>query len=104
MSAPVIHPIPEETHINRRQRKVIGMNVVEKTIESMEDKSRRCAAWISARTCELAKSAKGQGTAEYAILVGVLVLVAILAIALLQPKLKELWEAIQAGVDNLPKN
>lgn len=44
---------------------------------------------------------RGQGTTEYAILVGVLVVVAILAITVFRPKLEELWEAIASGINSL---
>ena len=45
--------------------------------------------------------ARGQGTTEYAILVGVLVVIAILAIAVFRPKLQELWDAIASGINGL---
>lgn len=44
---------------------------------------------------------KAQGTTEYAILVGVLVVIAILAIAIFRPKLEELWNAIAEGINGL---
>lgn len=44
---------------------------------------------------------KGQGTTEYAILVGVLVVIAILAITVFRPKLEELWTAISTGIQGL---
>ena len=44
---------------------------------------------------------KGQGTTEYAILVGVLVVIAILAITVFKPKLQELWTAIADGINSL---
>lgn len=44
---------------------------------------------------------KGQGTTEYAILVGVLVVIAILAITVFRPKLEELWNAIASGISGL---
>lgn len=44
---------------------------------------------------------KGQGTTEYAILVGVLVVIAILAITVFRPKLQELWDAIANGINGL---
>lgn len=44
---------------------------------------------------------KGQGTTEYAILVGVLVVIAILAITVFRPKLQELWDAIASGITSL---
>lgn len=43
----------------------------------------------------------GQGTTEYAILVGVLVVIAILAIVIFKPKLEELWNAIAEGINGL---
>ena len=45
--------------------------------------------------------ARGQGTTEYAILVGVLVVIAIIAITLFRPKLQELWDAIASGINSL---
>lgn len=45
--------------------------------------------------------ARGQGTTEYAILVGVLVVIAIVAITLFRPKLEELWTAIADGINGL---
>ena len=44
---------------------------------------------------------KGQGTTEYAILVGVLVVIAILAISVFKPKLQELWTSIADGINSL---
>lgn len=44
---------------------------------------------------------KGQGTTEYAILVGVLVVIAIVAITLFRPKIEELWNAIADGINGL---
>ena len=44
---------------------------------------------------------KGQGTTEYAILVGVLAVIAIAAISLFKPKIEELWNAIATGVNGL---
>lgn len=44
---------------------------------------------------------KGQGTTEYAILVGVLVVIAIIAITVFRPKLQELWDAIATGINGL---
>ena len=43
----------------------------------------------------------GQGTTEYAILVGVLVVIAIAAILLFRDKVSELWNAIASGINSL---
>ena len=43
----------------------------------------------------------GQGTTEYAILVGVLVVIAIVAILAFRDKISELWEAISTGINSL---
>lgn len=42
-----------------------------------------------------------QGTTEYAILVGVLVVIAILAIIAFRDKVSELWNAISSGINSL---
>lgn len=44
---------------------------------------------------------KGQGTLEYAILVGVIVVIAIVAITVFKPKIQELWNAIADGINGL---
>lgn len=44
---------------------------------------------------------EGQGTTEYAILVGVLVVIAIIAIAAFRDKVSELWTSIQDGINGL---
>ena len=43
----------------------------------------------------------GQGPTEYAILVGVLVVIAIVAIIAFKGKVSELWEAITSGINSL---
>lgn len=52
---------------------------------------------IARRLCDV----RGQGTTEYAILVGVLVVIAIIAITLFRPKIQELWDAIASGINGL---
>ncbi len=49
----------------------------------------------------LVSDESGQGTTEYAILVGVLVVIAIVAIIAFRDKVMELWEAISAGINSL---
>lgn len=44
---------------------------------------------------------KGQGTTEYAILVGVLAVIAMIAIAAFKDKIQALWTAISSGVNGL---
>lgn len=61
---------------------------------------RRSRAWCAAAHARLADT-RGQGTTEYAILVGVLVVIAIIAITLFRPKLQELWDAIASGINSL---
>lgn len=47
------------------------------------------------------RDSRGQGTTEYAILVGVLVVIAIIAITLFRPRIQELWDAIASGINGL---
>lgn len=56
---------------------------------------------IANRAIDIWVNEKGQGTTEYAILVGVLVVIAILAITLFRPKIQELWDAISSGINGL---
>lgn len=44
---------------------------------------------------------RGQGTTEYAILVGVIVVIAIIAIVAFRQKLVDLWEAISSAMASL---
>jgi len=50
---------------------------------------------------ERLSDAKGQGTTEYAILVGVLVVIAIIAVVAFRDKLQALWESITSGINSL---
>lgn len=47
------------------------------------------------------KEQDGQGTTEYAILVGVLVLMAIVAVVAFRDRLQELWTSITDGINSL---
>jgi Flp pilus assembly pilin Flp len=58
-----------------------------------------CRVWISGRG--KLQDCKGQGTTEYAILVGVLVVVAIIAVVAFRGKLQELWNAISENINSL---
>lgn len=50
---------------------------------------------------EFLRNERGQGTTEYAILVGVLVVIAIVAIIAFRDKVSELWNAIASGINSL---
>lgn len=54
-----------------------------------------------ARLRGLVSEERGQGTTEYAILVGVLVVIAIMAILIFRDKVQELWNAIADGINSL---
>lgn len=56
-------------------------------------------AYQRAKALLLEESA--QGTTEYAILVGVLVVIAIIAIVAFKGKVEELWNAISDGINSL---
>ena len=56
---------------------------------------------LPVRSCELAREELGQGTTEYAILVGVLVLMAIVAVVAFRGRLQELWTEITDGINSL---
>lgn len=58
-----------------------------------------CSGYLGLRA--RLRDTKGQGTTEYAILVGVLVVIAILAITIFRPKIEELWNAISEGINGL---
>lgn len=77
------------------------MAALSRTWECAVDGSRRLLAHVAVRARGLVSSPKGQGTTEYAILVGVLVVIAILAITVFRPKLQELWDAISEGINSL---
>ena len=50
---------------------------------------------------KLLRDNKGQGTTEYAILVGVLVVIAIIAVVAFRENLQSLWEQITSGINGL---
>ena len=54
-----------------------------------------------ARAGELLRDTQAQGTTEYAILVGVLAVIAIVAIIAFRGKVQELWDAIANGINSL---
>lgn len=59
------------------------------------------AARVRQRAKELLREESAQGTTEYAILVGVLVVIAIIAIVAFKGKVQDLWNAISEGINSL---
>ena len=59
-----------------------------------------CKVVAATRKC-LVDEELAQGTTEYAILVGVLVVIAILAIIAFRDKVSSLWDAISSGINSL---
>lgn len=58
-------------------------------------------SWLKGVLKSAAQETSGQGTTEYAILVGVLVLMAIVAVVAFRGRLQELWTAITDGINSL---
>ena len=56
---------------------------------------------IKGELAEVVRDERGQGTTEYAILVGVLVVIAIVAIIAFRGRVAELWQAISDGINSL---
>lgn len=57
--------------------------------------------WTSLLATLKAADERGQGTTEYAILVGILAVIAMIAIAAFRDRISELWEAISSGINGL---
>ena len=66
----------------------------------IKDCSYMAMARLSSRLSVL-RSEEGQGTTEYAILVGVLAVIAMIAIAAFKDKVQSLWDAISSGISGL---
>lgn len=56
---------------------------------------------VKIRLKTLSHEESGQGTTEYAILVGVIVLMAIVAVTAFRGRLQEVWNAITDGINSL---
>ena len=73
--------------------------------EGARDRFERALARATSAPAQAIKRAgkndSGQGTTEYAILVGVLVVIAILAVALFRDRIQELWDSIANGINSL---
>lgn len=61
----------------------------------------RRAAPLRAAAGSAVREEEGQGTTEYAILVGVLVVIAIAAIALFRGRIQTLWDSIASAINGL---
>jgi len=72
-----------------------------RTICRVEVACRTAFGRVSRRLRAIARDESGQGTTEYAILVGVLVVIAILAVTVFRGRLEELWNAISSGINSL---
>lgn len=73
------------------------MVYVSEVLAEMRDR-----AWDMAHAAaDAAREESGQGTTEYAILVGVLVVIAIVAIVAFRDRISELWNAISSGINSL---
>lgn len=67
----------------------------------IENKLQMAGRKFDWRLRDLLSNEEGQGTTEYAILVGVLVVIAIVAIVAFRGKVSELWNAIASGINSL---
>ena len=79
----------------------ITQKQVRRAYQKLVVASRSAYCQLQTRARAVLRDRNGQGTTEYAILVGVLVVIAILAITVFRPKLQELWDAISEGINSL---
>lgn len=75
------------------------MNAVMQAMRQVEEKAARAHMRATGALRQLGEG--GQGTTEYAILVGVLVVIAIIAIAAFRGNISDLWEAIRDNINDL---
>ena len=79
----------------------VRCGVAVRRIGEMRERLGSCVRRRMAQAHMRLMNEKGQGTTEYAILVGVLVVIAIVAITMFRPKIEELWNAIANGINGL---
>ena len=81
-------------------KRISTMTRIENALNSVKGEARSCASLVRAfwDTRRSRTALPGQGTTEYAILVGVLV---VIAITVFRPKIQELWDAISSGINGL---
>lgn len=84
-------------------KRISMMTRIENALNSVKGEARLYASLVRALwdTRRSRAALPGQGTTEYAILVGVLVVIAIIAITVFRPKIQELWDAISSGINGL---
>ncbi len=59
------------------------------------------AIGLCVKATQKLREVKGQGTTEYAILVGVLVVIAIIAVLAFKPAIEDLWNDIRDNINKL---
>ena len=64
-------------------------------------KERALGAYVKVTARARTLHEEGQGTTEYAIIVGVLAVIAMIAIAAFRGRIGELWDAISSGINGL---
>ena len=69
--------------------------------DSLRARSARMYIRVNCGVRSALHAESGQGTTEYAILVGVIVVIAIVAVTAFRGKLQELWSAISDGINGL---
>ncbi len=91
----------QQDALSGRKRSRRGLLRLRDRVASIFDRMQRASQGACARIQAKLSDERGQGTTEYAILVGVLVVIAIIAITVFRPKLQELWDAISNGINGL---
>ena len=83
---------------------MVGLTIRKAGLAMNERQNDMCAALVRrvpGTFRRLMGGESGQGTTEYAILVGVLVVIAILSIVTFRDKVQQLWDAIANGMGSL---
>lgn len=96
-------------HVLKNKQVAAGVDVVRPSVREALRASwaRACAAvtlggaGLVGRVRDAAREQEGQGTTEYAILVGVLVVIAIIAIATFRDRIQTLWTSIADAINGL---